>query len=148
MAVKHFFFFYSGDESEEEEEIEKVEEEIATQRMKNGKAAGEDMVTPEMIKAGGRVLIGKITELFQAAWHEGWIPVDWQRNSIIPLHKKGDSSKCENYRAVCLTNVIAKIYSKVLERRLREHVESDMEEEQAGFRTADRHRIIFSPLEP
>ena len=66
-------------------------------------------------------------------WREGRIPSDWNCNIIVPLHKKGDSLQCKNYRAICLINVMAKIYSRILERRLRVHVEAELEEEQAGF---------------
>ena len=38
---------------------------MAVQKMKNGKAAGIDGIFPDLIKAGGKVLIRQMEELFR-----------------------------------------------------------------------------------
>lgn len=133
------------DDGEDRDEVTTAEVERAIERMKNGKAAGEDTIRPELIKAGGIVLVDEITSLFNACWQTGRVPKDWETSIIVPLYKKGDSSKCENYRAICLIDVIAKLYSRILEGRLRQHVEADLDEEQAGFRPGRQTQdLIFS----
>lgn len=67
-------------------------------------------------------------------WIEYRIPEDWKKNLIVPLHKNGSSNDCNNYRAICLASVASKIYTRIIERRLRIVVEEDMEEEQGAFR--------------
>jgi hypothetical protein len=101
--------------------------------MKNGKAAGWDEIAPEMLKAGGEGLQKQLIKLFTKVWCEERIPKDWEKN-IIPLYKKGDSSKCENYRAVCLSSVVLKAFSRIIEARFRMTIEGELEEEQAAFR--------------
>jgi len=53
---------------------------------------------------------------------------------IIPIHKKGATSNCENYRAICLSSTVFKAFTRILENRLRRQVEEELEEEQAAFR--------------
>ena len=53
---------------------------------------------------------------------------------IIPKHKKGATSNCENYRAICLSSTVFKAFTRILENRLRRQVEEELEEEQAAYR--------------
>src|SRR6218665_2180707 len=61
-------------------------------------------------------------------------PKDWGKAIIVPLHKKGDRTVCSNYRAIRLLSVPGKVYTKVLQQRLKRYVEESMSKEQAGFR--------------
>src|SRR6218665_614850 len=51
-----------------------------------------------------------------------------------PNTQKGDRMECSNYRAISLFSVTGKVYTKVLQQRLKRYVEEEMSEEQAGFR--------------
>ena len=53
---------------------------------------------------------------------------------IKPICKKRDQSLCENYRPICLSFVVYKVYTRILEQRLRAYVKPHMEEEKAAFR--------------
>jgi hypothetical protein len=86
-----------------------------------------------MLKAGGEALEKQLIKLFTKVWHEERIPKDWEKN-IIPVYRQGDSSECENYRAVCLSSVALKTFSRIIEARLRMTIEGEPEEEQAAFR--------------
>ena len=82
-----------------------------------------------------------LTELFNFMWtHTVW-PDEWREAILIPLHK-GDGSKLDpqNHRMLAMMSVIAKLFEKVLDYRLREWSErvgmlSDL---QGGFRKARR----------
>ncbi|KAK3522749.1 hypothetical protein QTP86_032027, partial [Hemibagrus guttatus] len=64
--------------------------------------------------------------------------------------KKGDRRVCSNYRGITLLSLPGKVYSRVLERRVRPLVEPRIQEEQCGFRpsrgTLDQlytlHRVL------
>ena len=103
--------------------------------LKIGKAEGDDQIAPELIKYGGRKVIVELWKLFKQAWEEESIPEDWKHNIIVPIHKKGNSTECSNYRAICLAQVTLKIYTKILERKIRKVTENNMQEEQAAFRS-------------
>ena len=45
-------------------------------------------------------------QLFRTVWDEERIAEEWQKNVIIPIHKKGATSNCENYRAICLSSTV------------------------------------------
>jgi hypothetical protein len=51
----------------------------------------------------------------------------------VPIIKKGNSND-DNYRAICLSPVVLKFYPRILEMRLREIVEPELEEEQGAYR--------------
>ena len=83
-------------------------------KLKNGKSAGSDGVTGEMIKNGGKCVIDWIWKLCNKAFVEGIVPKDWRRAIIVPLYKsKGDKGSCRNYRGISLLSVIRKIYMQV-----------------------------------
>ena len=70
---------------------------------------------------------------------------EWKKNIIIPIHKKGSKTECDNYRAICLSSTVLKVYTRVLECRLREIVEPELEEEQCAFRPGRQtHDHIYS----
>ena len=102
--------------------------------MKCGKASGPDDIAPEFVKYGGEELHKYIWGLFKDIWNKGQIPAEWRRNIIIPIHKKGSTMLCENYRAICLSSVVLKLFTRILEIKLRNKTERNMQEEQAAFR--------------
>ena len=110
--------------------------EVATaiKGIKSGKAAGEDEIRPEMLKALTGEGILWLTRVCQVAWKLGKTPRDWQTGVIIPTFKKGDRKQCTNYRRISLLSLPGKVYAKCLERKCREIVESKLEDGQYGFR--------------
>ena len=122
------------EESERERMIEMTELELAIKRMRVGKAAGYDDISPEFIKYGGPEMKRRLLQIFNLVWENNETPREWNRNVIVPIHKKGDSTICDNYRAICLSSVIFKLYCSILEMRLRKEIEKKLSEEQAAFR--------------
>ncbi|KAK3542027.1 hypothetical protein QTP86_010850 [Hemibagrus guttatus] len=49
----------------------------------------------------------------------GTVPLDWATRVVVPLFKKGDRRVCSNYRGITLLSLPGKVYSRVLERRVR-----------------------------
>ena len=62
------------DENSEMPTYEEIEESI--KKLKNGRAPGEDNVTPEMIKYGGKQLAKILHELTCAMWRKEKMPED------------------------------------------------------------------------
>ena len=86
----------------EEPFIEGVKE--AIRNLKNNKAAGTDGIHPELIKYGWNKLLNRMYELVRQILEEERIPEEWKETIIVPIHKRGDRLRCENYRGIALGN--------------------------------------------
>jgi len=84
-------------------------------------------------------------------WREEKMSDDWKIGLIVPLFKKGDIMKCENYRGIMLLNVTYKILSSVILERLKEYSEEILGEYQCHFRpqrrTKDQLFVVRQILE-
>jgi len=112
-------------------------EEIKTalQKMKNGKAPGEDGILIESIKEGGDTLLQAISALFSKCLEESKIPDSWNNAVVVLLHKKGDITRLENYRPISLLSQLYKLFTKVITTRLTNRLDFYQPVEQAGFRS-------------
>ncbi|XP_072137107.1 uncharacterized protein [Mobula birostris] len=73
----------------------------AASQLSSGKATGADTIPAEIYKAGGPVLIEKLTKLFQSFWKQGSILQELKDASIVHLYKrKGNRQVCNNHRGV------------------------------------------------
>ena len=102
------------------EPIRKIGVEERVKKLKNGKAAGKDEVTEEMVKGGGDVVVDWIWKLCNLAFESDVVPEDLSSTVIVPLHKgKGEMIKCKNYGGINLLSVVGKIYADILADRVR-----------------------------
>ena len=56
------------------------------------------------------------------------MPVEWQTGVVVPIFKKGEWRVCSNYSRITLLSQPERVYSRVLERRLRLIVEPWIQE--------------------
>ena len=61
--------------------------------LSNGKAPGPDAIPAEVYKAGGHILVEKLTELFKSMWEQESVPQEFKDASIIHLYKKKEKLK-------------------------------------------------------
>jgi sorting nexin-29 len=103
--------------------------------MRNNKSLGTDNIPAELYKKGGALLKNKIHNLIKGIWREEKIPTDWKTNIIVPIYKnKGDKVQCKNYRGISLLCTGYKIFTTVLNNRLKKYTNYIIGEYQAGFR--------------
>jgi hypothetical protein len=95
-----------------------VEVKIAIGKLKWYKSPGTDQIPAEMIKAGGETLYSEIRKLICSIWNEEELPQQWKETIIIPIHKKGDKTGCNNYRGISLLSTAYKMLSNILLVRL------------------------------
>ena len=124
----------SLDRNIKEDDFTMLNLEIALDKMKNGKAPGEDEVTVEMTKSAGPIGMQWLYRLMRIVWKEGIIPKEWQKGIIIPIFKKGDKKDCKNYRGITLLSQCFKIYERIVYLKLINYIENNFQEEQHGFR--------------
>ncbi|KAK7113089.1 hypothetical protein V1264_012440 [Littorina saxatilis] len=102
--------------------------------LKNGKAAGPDDIPAEALKADIGASVEMLYPLFERIWDEEDVPADWKEGYLVKLPKKGDLSNCSNYRGITLLSVPGKVFNRVLLERMKNIVDSQLRDEQAGFR--------------
>ncbi len=74
-----------------------------------------------------------MTCLFNKSLEHGILPSEWKLSNVIPLHKKGNKSYVENYRAISLMCVIAKVLERCIYNRLVSHFQNLISAAQHGF---------------
>jgi hypothetical protein len=79
-----------------------VEVEIAIGKLKSYKSRGTDQIPAELIKAGGETLYSEIHRLICSIWNKEELPQQWKESVVVPIHKKGDKTDCNNYRGISL----------------------------------------------
>jgi hypothetical protein len=70
--------------------------------LKKYKSPGSDQIPTELIQAGGEILLSEIHKLVNCVWNKEELPDQWKESIIVPIHKKGDKTDCNNYRGISL----------------------------------------------
>jgi exonuclease III len=80
-----------------------------------------------------------VNHLIASMWASGTVPPRWAKAIVVPIYKKGDANRCDNYRGISLIEIITKILSKIVTRRLANALEAEgrLVREQAGFRKSE-----------
>jgi hypothetical protein len=73
-----------------------LEVKLAIEKLKSHKSPGIDQIPAELIKAGSRTLRCAIHKLIIAIWNTEELPEEWKESIIVPIHKKGDKTDCNN----------------------------------------------------
>ena len=115
-----------------------TEEELlnAIEKVKNGRAGGESSILPEMVKDAciGYEFSKRLLELVHDVWEKRSVPDDWRDAILIPIPKKGDLSHCDNWRGISHLDVIEKIVSRILQKRLQKLAEDELPDLLCGFK--------------
>ncbi|KAK3565056.1 hypothetical protein QTP86_032481, partial [Hemibagrus guttatus] len=123
-----------AEDSEVDSFITQAEVTEVVQQLLGGKAPGVDEIRPEYLKPLDVVGLSWLTRPCNIVWWSGTVPLDWATGVLVPLFKKGDRRVCSNYRGITLLSLPGKVYSRVLDRRVRLLFEPQIQEEQCGFR--------------
>ena len=67
-------------------------------------------------------------------WEGERVPEEWKETIIVPIHKRGDRDRCENYRGIALGNAAYKILSNIILGKIKPYIEKVMGDYQNGFR--------------
>ena len=106
-------------------------------KLKNNKSPGSDMIINEYIKCTKELMCPVYVKLFNKILDTGDFPSEWMVGVVVPLYKnKGDINDCNNYRGITLLSCVGKLFTSVLNERLKEFSDfhNIIGESQAGFR--------------
>ena len=84
------------------------------------KASGPFSIPSKILKNYAHILISPITTLVNKSLNEGTFPSYLKSALVCPIFKKGDKSKCANYRPISLLSNIGKIFERVMYNRIEE----------------------------
>ncbi|CAH8515125.1 unnamed protein product [Schistosoma haematobium] len=107
---------------------------MAVRQIKTEKAAGPDNIPAEALKSDIEATTSMLYLLFKKVWEEKQVPMDWKEGHLVKIPKKGDLSKCENYRGITLLSIPGKVFNRVLLNRMKDAVDAQLRDQQAGFR--------------
>ncbi|CAH8605695.1 unnamed protein product [Schistosoma haematobium] len=107
---------------------------MAIRQIKSGKVAGPDNILAEALKAHVAATARILHILFNKILDEEQVPKDWKEGLLIKIPKKGDLSKCVNYRGITLLSIPGKVFNRVLLNRMKDCVDAQLRDQQAGFR--------------
>ena len=88
----------------------KCKVELLIDKLKSHKSPGIDQIPAELIKAGSRTICLEIHKLVTSIWKKEKLPEEWKDSIIIPIHKKGDKTDCNNFRGISLLPTTYNIY--------------------------------------
>ena len=108
----------------------------AISKLKRNKSAGLDLLPPELFIDSADLLCDTLCKLFNHIFSSSSYPESWTKGVLVPVPKKGDLSDANNYRGITLTSIFSKLYSHILDNRLRSWAEENniINENQFGFR--------------
>merc|ERR1711994_814369 len=116
--------------------IEIEEGRAVINKLKNGKATGNDKITNEVIKYGGDNVKRMIWIMIRKCFELEKTPRQWLEGIMHPIYKKGDKRDPLNHRGIALLNTTSKIYEAILYNRIYKWCENKgiILEEQGGVR--------------
>ena len=123
------------DEHENEPDILISEVKEAIKKLRTGKSAGNDNIEAELLKNSGPNGTRIMHKLCNTIWKTNKWPEDRCTSIYVPLPKKGDTRECKNNRTISLISHASKILLYIIAGRLKQHLERELPNSQAGFRT-------------
>ena len=108
----------------------------AVKKLQNDKAVGFDSIPNEFLKHSGMGFQTLLTSLYNKILDSGQFPKGWNKGRISLIHKRGSRDNLGNYRPLTVIISLSGLYSRVLNGRLAQVVETHklLGEVQNGFR--------------
>ncbi|XP_053390478.1 uncharacterized protein LOC128553365 [Mercenaria mercenaria] len=109
----------------------------ACKNLKRSKSPGLDNIINEYFIEASDILTWPVTMLFNSILDSGKFPRSWSQGVIVPVLKKQPSDNSGNYRGVTLTSCFAKLFTTVINERLKTwSIQNDkITDAQIGFRS-------------
>ena len=97
------------------------------------KASGYDGIPVELFQILKDDAVKVLHSICQQIWKTQQWP-HWKRSVFIPIPKKGNAKQCSNYYTIALISHASKVMLKILQARLKQYVNCELPDVQAGFR--------------
>ena len=125
---------YSGMITHIEPDILKCKVKWALGSITTNKASRGDGIPVELFQILKDDAVNVLPWICQQIWKTQQWPQDWKRSIFIPVPKKGNPKECSNYRKIAVISHTSKVILKILQVRLKQYMNHELPEVQAGFR--------------
>ena len=116
------------------------EQEVLTtiKQLKRNKAFGPSSIPTKFLKLFQNELSKPISFIINLAFSTGTFPIVLKIAKLMPFFKKGDPSRCTNYRPISLLSNLSKIIEKLVHRRATDFLNQQnlFYDKQFGFRNS------------
>ena len=98
------------------------------------KGSGCDGIPVELFQILKDYAVKVLHAICQQIWKTHQWPQNCKRSVFIPLPKKGNAKECSNYHTFALISHASKVMFKILQARLQQYMNHELQDVQAGFR--------------
>ena len=117
-----------------EPDILECEVKWALGSISTNKASGGDGIPVELFQTLKDDAVKVLYSISQKIWKTQLWPQDWKRSTFIPIPKKDNVKECSNYHTTALISHASKVIFKILQARLKQYMNCELQDVQAGFR--------------
>ena len=102
------------------------------------KSSGIEHISSFVIKSAFETLKPKVTFMYNLSISTTQFPDSWKKALVVPIQKKGNLTKVQNFRPISLLPLPGKIMEKLMRHQISHHLENNslLAKEQHGFRKA------------
>ena len=108
------------------------------------KGSGGDGIPVQLFQTLKDDTVKVLHSICQQIWKTQKRPQDWKRSIFIPIPKKSNAKACSNYHTTILISHASKVMLKILQARLKQYMNHEISDIQAGFRKVREPKIKLS----
>ena len=109
------------------------------------KASGGDGIPVELFQILKDDAVKVLHSIYQQIWKTQQWPQDWKRSVVfIPIPKKGNAKESSNYHTNALISEASKVMLKILQARLQQYINHELQDVQLDLEKAEEPEIKFS----
>ena len=119
--------------TDQEPHVLECEVKWALESIAMNKASEGDGIPVELFLILKEDAVKVLHSKYQQIWKTQQWPQDWKRSVFISIPKKGNAKECSNYRTIALISHASKVMLKILQAKLQQYLNHELQDVQAGF---------------
>ena len=131
---------HNGVITEVEPDILECEVKWALESITMNKPSGGDGIPVELFQILKDDAVKVLHSICQQIWKTQQWPQDCKHSIFIPIPKKGNAKECSNYCTISLISHAGRVMLRILQARVKQYVNRELPDVQAGFRKGRRAR--------
>lgn len=113
--------------------VRKEDKELIIKNLDPNKGSGPDQIPNIFLFNTYKSISVPLNIIFNRSLTESIFPKQFKNSNVTPIFKNGDKSDVTNYRPICLSNAISKIFERIVHTHLYKYLEREIDMKQHGF---------------